>query len=293
MADAMAAAVNVASSIAPEAKPQRDYITRWPQCDVHYLILAGDDFIVFLDKDLDVDWSATEEWLGSNPGSSERGEILNLVASVECIPNDHQKANVRLNFKRMVGEGVARALDGEYESAKEMLEEARGYINARNIEKARYWQLCTACTIGMSVLLGSLFLWRFRSFPIQTWGESVYYLTLAAMAGSIGAVLSMIFRMGKSSPTSESPRALHILEAGSRILAGCFSALLTSGAVQVGLILSILSGRDQLHAMMLVVGFASGASERLAPSIIARIENSPIEGVAKKTKPQRSYQQSS
>jgi hypothetical protein len=284
MADAIAVTVDVAPTLSPEGRPPRDYVTKWPKCEVHYLILAGDDFIVFLDRDLDVDWSTTQEWEDRNSGPSRRGEILNRVASVECIPNDHQRANVRLNFKRMVGEGVARVLDGEYESADEILDEARRYIDARNVEKARYWQLCTACAIGVVVMLCALLLWRLREGVLQSWGEPVYFLVLAGTAGCIGAVLSMIFRMGKSSPTSESPRSLHLLEAGSRVLAGCFSALLTSGAVQVGLILSVLSGRDQMHAMMLVVGFASGASERLAPSIIARIENSPIEGSAKKTK---------
>ena len=258
-----------------EQRPPRDFLVKWPACDVHYLILSSDDFIVFLDKDLDVDWSTTTDYEDRNEAPKELGEILIRAAAVECTPNDHQKANIRLNFKRMVGEGVARALEGECETAKKILEQARLYIDTRNVEKARYWQLCTACTLGMILSFCGLTLWWIRDLAVRAWGEPVYFLVLAGIAGSIGAVLSMIFRMGNSSPTSEAPRSLHILEAASRVLAGCFSALLTSGAVQVGLILSTLADHEHLHSMMLVVGFASGASERLAPSIIARIENLP------------------
>ena len=201
---------------------------------------------------------------------------------MECIPNDHQKENIRLNFKRMVGEGVARALEHEYDSAKKILEQARLYIEARSVEKARYWQLCTACILGVILGLSGLMLWWLRAYPIRAWGEPAYYLVMSGVAGSIGAILSMIFRMGHTFPTSEAPRALHILEAASRVLGGYFSGLLVAGSVQVGLILSVVSGNGQMHATMLVVALASGASERLAPSIIARIETSAGERQSKK-----------
>jgi len=239
-----------------------------------------------LDKDLDVDWSTTKEWDARIGDAKELGETLIRAAAVECIPNDHQRANVRLNFKRMIGEGVARALDGEYESAKKSLDQARAYIDARNVEKARYWQLCTACTLGVIFALWGLVLWSLRDHAIQSWGDSAFFLVLAGVAGSIRAVLSMIFRMGNSSPTSEAPKSLHILEAASRVLAGYFSALLASGAVQIGLILSVVAGSGQLHSVMLVVGLASGASERLAPSIIARVESRTAERPAKKGREQ-------
>ncbi len=264
-----------------EGRPPRDFVVQWPACDVHYLILSAEDFIVFLDKDLDVDWSTTKQWV--DPGG-DLGEILIRAAAVECVPNDHQKANIRLNFKRMIGEGVARALEGECETAKKILDQAQLYIDARNVEKARYWQLCTACSLGIILGLCGLALWSLRNSVSQKCGEPAYFLVLAGIAGSVGAVLSMIFRMGNSSPTSEAPKSLHILEATSRVLAGCFSALLAAGAVEIGLILSTLAGHEQLHSVMLLVGFASGASERLAPSIIARIESGSAEREPRKGK---------
>jgi hypothetical protein len=269
-------------------RPVRGYILQWPACEVRHLILSGDRFIVFLDNDLDVDWCTTSEYDKAETEDRRRecSEIVIRAASVECIPNDHQEANIRLNFKRMVGEGVARALEHEYDSAKKILEQARLYIEARNVEKARYWQLCTACILGVILGLSALMLWWFRAYPIGALGEPAYYLVMSGAAGSVGAVLSMIFRMGHSFPNSEAPRALHILETASRVLAGCFSGLLAAGSVQVGLILSVVSGNGQMHAAMLVVAFASGGSERFAPSIIARFETSAGERQPKKGRTQ-------
>src|ERR1700683_2088280 len=103
----------------------------------------------------------------------------------------------------MIGEGVARALDGEYESAKKSLDQARAYIDARNVEKARYWQLCTACTLGVIFALWGLVLWSLRDHAIQSWGDSAFFLVLAGVAGSIGAVLFLILPMGYSLPPSD------------------------------------------------------------------------------------------
>jgi hypothetical protein len=63
------------------------------------------DFLFFLDDVLDVDWATSKIYEDTPDDARDRSEILIRAAAVECIPNDHQKANVRLNFKRMVGEG--------------------------------------------------------------------------------------------------------------------------------------------------------------------------------------------
>ena len=270
-----------------EPDHSRRYKVVWPDCDVRHLILSNDDFIVFLDDDLDVDWCTSQNYddLEGENDAKERSEILNRAATVECIPNDHQIENVRLNFKRMIGEGVARALERDHDSAKKIIEQARLYIETRNVEKARCWQLSTACVIGVILAFSGLTLWWFRDDLIPIWGDPVYFLIMSGFAGSIGAVLSMILRMGRSFPTSEAPRFLHTLEAASRILAGYFSGLLAAGAVRVGLILPV-ANTDQMHSVMVLVAFASGASERLEPSIIARFESTSSERQLKNSKTQ-------
>ncbi len=182
----------------------------------------------------------------------------------------------------MVGEGVARSLDHDYETANTILDNARSYIADRNVEASRYWQLVTACVLGLLGALSGLELWALRGWLTLVWGELVYFLVLAGVAGSLGAVLSMIFRMGHSFPTSEAPRKLHVLEATSRVFAGCLSGLLVAGSIRSGLILSVLKDSGQTNLAMLLAAMASGASERWAPSLIAKIEGSSDKGQLKK-----------
>jgi len=258
-------------------------ISKWRDLDVHHLILETDDFIVFLDGDLDLDWKTSQKYDEVGPKDPQRhNEMLNRAAALECIPNDHHRRNVRLNFKRMVDEGVARSLDHDYDSAETMLERARSYIADRNVESARYWQLLTACSLGSIFVVSGLGLWALRASLIEIWGEWMYFLVIASVAGSLGAVLSMIFRMGRSFPTSEAPKKLHVLEATSRVFAGCLSGLLIAGSVKIGLILPIFRESGQTHLAMILAAMASGASERWAPSLIARIEGSSHGGQAKK-----------
>lgn len=254
--------------------PPRDIASQWPGRDVDFLILSGENFIVFLDSELDVDWASAAQYDATftDEQTRELREVLNLAAAVECIPNSHLRKDVRLNFKRMIGEGVARALDRYFEGAKKILEEARLYIEARNVESARYWQLCTACSSGVLIGVSGLILWSFRNFFFRSWTEPTYFLVLAGGCGSIGAVLSMIFRMGRSFPTSDAPRTLHIAEAISKVMAGCISGLLAAGCVQIGLIIPA-DKTGHMFGTMLVLALTSGASERLAPSIISKLES--------------------
>jgi hypothetical protein len=182
---------------------------KWPGIDVAYLILEAEEFIVFLDPDLDVDWMTSKQYDDGGPKDpSRRNEILNRAASLECIPNDHHKRSVRLNFKRMIGEGVARSLDNDYDSASRILDQAHAYIADRNVETARFWQLSTGCVLGVIFAFCEVLLWTLRVRLIGAWGESAYFLLAAIGAGCLGAVLSMIFRMGHSFPTSEDAIAL-------------------------------------------------------------------------------------
>jgi hypothetical protein len=247
---------------------------KWPGLNVYHLILETEDFIVCLDPELDVDWQTSAKYDQSGHKDPKRyNEVLNRAAALECIPNDHHRRSIRLNFKRMVGEGVARALEHHHDCADEIHDTAKAYITHRNVELARFWQLSTACVIGTAAATGAVVAWAVRTDLTKWLGETGFYLIFASLIGALGAVLSMIFRMGKSHPSSEAPRKLHILEAISRVVAGCVSGLLIAAAVKVGLILPVVGNGGSLHLAMLLLSLAAGASERWAPSLIASIEH--------------------
>lgn len=247
-----------------------DVEARWPHMDIHYLVYEGDHFMVCLDNDLFVDW-ATDDDYPDFRDPKKFNQIISRAAAIECTPNKQHCEEVREAFKRMVGEGIARALDHDYESAALVLDRALAYITDRNVEDARYYQLLTACVLGVFLFIAGAIFWLLREPAIRHLTELAYFVFMSAGAGGLGAVLSMIFRLGNSFPTCEAPIKLHVLEATGRVLAGSLCGLIVSGAVIMGLILANFADLNHLHATLLAAAMASGTSERWAPSLITQL----------------------
>ncbi len=242
--------------------------------DIHYLILRTNDFTVYLDSELDIDWKTTDEYDARREGDlASHNKIINRVASLECIPNDHLRTNIRRNYKRMLGEGLARSLKHDYENAMNILDDAEQYIKARNIESARYWQLSTSCFFGILCGLVACLIWVFRTQIISISGEVALYVFLSSLAGGVGALISIIFRIGNTQITTDAERKLHILEAISRIIGGIISGLIISFFIKLGLFVPVFQKTNGTYLAMVAAGLIAGASERWVPSLIAQFEN--------------------
>jgi hypothetical protein len=114
-------------------------------------------------------------------------------------------------------------------------------------------------------------LWWWRDPLLERLGDSGFWLLLAAVAGTLGALLSVIGRTGKLEFDCSAGRALHYLEGASRIWAGALSGVIAGAAVGTEMILAPLSRGDRSHAVMLLAALAAGTGERLATSIISTI----------------------
>lgn len=244
------------------------WMQRWNHLSWKYLVYANDNFVVFIDDEIDVDWETGQEY--GNLGSEEN-ELLNDAATVETIPCDHLDAYVKLKFKRLVGESIARCLSHDHRNARWMLDAALSYVTARNREKARYWYL-KASSIGaaLAILMG-LIVWFYRDDVILVWGESAFLLFLATSSGASGAFLSISTRLGSAILDSTAGKTLHYMEAVSRIAVGALSGVLVTLAVNSGMFLPPVLKASRPIWGILLVSMAAGASERLAPSLIEKI----------------------
>src|SRR5437773_6287486 len=68
-------------------------------------VFFSDECIVDLDHDLDTYWDTDGDI------TPEMGLVLNRVAQLEAIPLNGLSKDVKLAFRTLVAEGVARALD--------------------------------------------------------------------------------------------------------------------------------------------------------------------------------------
>lgn len=203
--------------------------TKWGTLDLKYLILDTEDFIVFIDNVNDLDWITTKEYDEKGHKSAEKHhETLNMVALLECKPLDHLSENNQLNFKRLLGEALARSLKHDYKKASSIIDHAEKFLIDRGKEISRQWYLNKAGTTSLIIFTIGVLLWVFRSFCIELLGNSAFMISLAMVSGGLGAFLSIIFRMGNESIDCLAGKKLHELESMYRIIAGMLSALMAS-----------------------------------------------------------------
>jgi len=254
---------------------KQDYERDWDSLPIKYLILSlKGKYIVFIDHENDLDWKTSDEYdkIHLAPEVIKEFNIIkNEIDSTENIPCDHLDEKVIIKFKRQVGEALVRSLESDFTSAKTMIKIARDFIINRNLEHSRQLYLIASGVTSTFFILIGIILWLYRDSCIQHLTTTVFYLALSFIAGSLGAFLSIILRMGNTVIDYNATPMLHYLEAVSRIFAGMISALLIALCIKTGVLLPVFNKIQSTNLAMLLGGLIAGASERFAPSIISKL----------------------
>lgn len=246
---------------------------KWGPLDLKYLIIETDEFVVFIDNNNYLDWITTKEYDAEGPQSSEKHhETLNIVALLECKPIVALSENDIVNFKRLLGEALARSLKHDYKKASSILVHAENFLIDRGKEVSRKWYLNRAGLTSLIIFTIGVILWVFRAISVKVLGESAFVITLSMVSGGLGALLSIIFRLGNESTDCLAGKELHELESMYRIVAGMLSALLSSLLVLSEMFLPVFSKMSHVDLSMIAIGFIAGMSERFAPSILSKLE---------------------
>ncbi len=255
---------------------KQDYEREWEDLKIKYLILASKDrYVVFIDDENDLDWKTSDkfdETEFTNEIKRAFYEVKNEIDSTENIPCNLLDTKTIINFKRQVGEALVRAFEQDYENAKKMIKIARDYVIKRNVEQSRYMYLSSSALTASGFFVLGIILWLLRYCFLELVGETVFFLILSFISGAIGALLSIILRLGKTEIDFNASPKLHYLEGASRILAGMISGFLIALTIKAGILLPIFTKMESTHLAMILGGLAAGSSERLAPSIISKLD---------------------
>lgn len=255
---------------------------------VLFLIIETKDYVVWIDNKFDIDWETTDDYDNEENKSDKkkRYEIINRAAELECVPLDHHSKGIRLNYRRMIGEGVARSLEHDFENAQAMMQKATDYIKKRKEDQNRFWYLIASGIAGLICIVISLFIWINRENVAVLLGVSGLFILLASLAGGIGALLSIILRIGKVNTDIDAGRSIHYLEGVSRIVAGCIAGLLLSLLIRSEIIFPFFKSIELKNYALIGLSLTFGISERYIPSIITQVidknlseqENINVEG---------------
>ena len=251
-----------------------DYREKWGHISYKYPILIDCDFIVFIDHENDLDWETSRDWDARGPKDrTKHNVILNEAALLEATPCDGLSSQIQLRYKRLIGEAIARSLHHDYVGARQMLVQSAKYYKDRSKELSRKWYLTSSITASAICMFIAIVLWLLRKIIFVWLGMDATWLLLSGAAGASGALLSVIGRSGKLHFDSSAGKDLHYLEGASRILAGGLSGFLAGLAVRSGVLLAALSRGGRQDGVMLLAAFAAGAGERLATSIISKVDS--------------------
>ena len=255
---------------------------QWEHIAPQVLILATKRYIVFIKEDGDVDWETTTDYdkeatTTSGYDRDKLNSVLNDAALVETTPSDGLSQVAKLQFKRLVGEAIARGLDHDYDGAKSIISSAGQFIRARTRRNFSILVSIGKLRHGRHAHISRHYRLDFPSVRVFTFLTPIgMWLALSGVAGAIGALLSVIWRSGDLKFSPSSGEQQHYLEASCRILAGALSGFLAAIAIKAEIILTAFTHGQNLHSIMILAGLAAGSSERLIGSIISKFEVSQI-----------------
>jgi hypothetical protein len=242
---------------------------KWPGLPVEVLVTWCEEFVVFLDPDLDVDYK-TADSLDQLVGTPEVGKTLSEVRVLEAIPICHLDPQMRLAFRKMLGEAVARAFEEDHANAAVLLAEAREFVLARNQEIARRWLVSASGLATSAVVLLCVAAWAWQAGPHGLLGEEATPFIVSCGAGAVGALLSILRRAARLPLDPSAGRRLHYIEGVGHVAAGMIGGVMVWLAMKAGLVApKLLDAGLAAQALLCMVG---GASERLVPTLIRRVD---------------------
>lgn len=245
---------------------------------INTLIVSAENFIVFLDDDFYVEWA--EHHPISYP--PKYAEIMNRVAYLETISTTHfagttndKERRELTEFRRLLGEGVARLLDGDDKAAVQIIDIAEKVLTDRSLQRARIWYLGSAACLAGAIALVCILLWYMRVNARVVIGSNAFDVLLCAGAGAAGALISIIMRVREVSLNASAGYLLHYFEGCARVVVGVLGAFLVALAIKANLLVGAITRFDTpilAFASMATICFVAGASERIVPNLIRRIE---------------------
>jgi len=266
------------------SKPKlQKYTFDGEQTDVLHLICqlnskGGAELYVYIDADVDLEWGYSDEFemtLDANAKQNIR-RVANEIALLEPTAHNWPK-DLKLAAKRLLGEAVVSACEGDAVGSAEAIAQAKKFINAKSKQVSRFWTL-RAClfTGGVAALAGAGLLIGKNSVQASL-GQFAFLMAMCFCAGCIGAVLFVVLKFGKQpNADSTAERHLHYLEGVARIVGGGIAGTLVGSMVKLGLILPIFGQTGTESLAMCAAAMIAGASERLAAGIITKVENNDI-----------------
>lgn len=236
---------------------------------VKLLILQTDAFFVYIDEFFVIQWG----WDRPAGKQTDIGKVLNRQAQLESMARFITEDGHRLHIQRMIAEGMARYMDSlSVERAREIHDVVESEIRECSVRTSWQWYFSGAYMLAATSIVLMLLGWLFRTDLRGLLGPAAFDVAFGTLMGSVGALLSIASRGDRITLDANAGPLLHQTEGLARVLVGMAGALLVALAFKGGLLLANFDARGSSFATLLFLCFVAGASERLVPSLIAKVD---------------------
>lgn len=278
----------VVGSAEREGEPQSPGFLAYREGDIEpthnkrikYLVLKARSFIVYLDDEHYVYWATDSEYRTYAP---DFNTIINRVGYLESIARGLLAVPQIETLAKILGDCVAVLLDdADSTNARDSLDKAENYLNARTMELGRTWYISSAAVVTAIALAGCAVLWLARDWVRGRIGLTAFVVLLGAGVGALGALIFIIMRIGKIGIDAMAGRFIHHFEGAIRIIAGMAGAALVTLAVKANVFLGALDSTEKSLPLILTIAMIAGASERIVPNLIKKVE-----GISEEPQPKK------
>jgi len=230
-------------------------------------------YIVCIDRQNNIDWETTEDFDDSKSEQARREneKILSQCLIAEHKPTAGLSESTIISFKTIIGEAIVNCLESNCDGSLEILRQADEFRLDRVVEKSRSWYLSYSVIILTLIVVAVLAVVRCANCFSE---ETLWHLKIGAWA-SAGACLSIMLRSGRLQHASYAGRQLHFIESGCRIVGGFISGQIVYLGIKSGVVFTSFVSGENAPYVISFLALLAGASERFAPSIIAKIEDAP------------------
>ena len=240
---------------------------------VQDLIMATEEFVVYVDTEQDVQWQTVEPY--EKP--KHRGEVLSRATILEAQSKFITDTKTLRAVRRIIAEAIAQCLDRQSkEDSLRLLREAEQQISARNKEVAWQWYFKAAYLVAGLAIAVFILIWALRVPLIDYFGRNAIGVVLGALCGPLGSLLSATSRANRLVLDANAGQRIHTFEGLSRIGVGMVGALFVALATKGGLIMGGMHFAGSSLSLMLALCVAAGASERLVPSLVTSFEKAAL-----------------
>lgn len=236
------------------------------------LIISERGYIVFLDVDTNVHWSCNKEYRNMMPDGY--GSILSRVGVLESESVLLVSKKKRVLVRRLLGESIARLFEDRKDTkgSDRILDKAEKLMKDIGDTSSKIWYMGGSAFMGLAgLLLMILAVWA-KACIEKFFGPGSFELVMGSLCGAPGAVIFVAYRAESINMNYAMGFRIHFFEGVLRGFVAVIGALIVALGVKADIIGGFATKTIDPLLITMLMCLASGASERLLPSLISKLE---------------------